>query len=320
MIEVKKLPESKVEITAEISADEFNHAFVEAIREAQKNLELPGFRKGMVPEKQVIAHIGEENLLVDAAKRALNKHWDHLIKEANIEPMGRPDVSLTKIAKGNPLGFKIIVSVLEEITLPDYKAIAKETISTHLPNIEVTDEEVSKIFDYIKQNNKNLPPDADEKKLKDAISQNIRFEKETKERDKRRVTVLEAIAKKSSVIVPDVVVDAELEKMLEELQTSLKQMGLTWEQYLSQIKKTEAELRIAWRADAQKRATFGLVLREIMKKENINPPDEIAHSKTEEMLRAMSEEERNKTSRERVSDYVRGRLLHEMVFDLLEKG
>jgi len=134
------------------------------------------------------------------------------------------------------------------------------------------------------------------------------------------VTVLEAIAKKSSVIVPDVVVDAELEKMLEELQTSLKQMGLTWEQYLSQIKKTEAELRIAWRADAQKRATFGLVLREIMKKENINPPDEIAHSKTEEMLRAMSEEERNKTSRERVSDYVRGRLLHEMVFDLLEKG
>src|SRR3989344_5004893 len=306
MIEVKKLPESKVEITAEISADEFNHAFVEAIREAQKNLELPGFRKGMVPEKQVIAHIGEENLLVDAAKRALNKHWDHLIKEANIEPMGRPDVSLTKIAKGNPLGFKIIVSVLEEITLPDYKAIAKETISTHLPNIEATDEEVSKIFDYIKQNNKNLPPDADEK--------------ETKERDKRRVTVLEAIAKKSSVIVPDVVVDAELEKMLEELQTSLKQMGLTWEQYLSQIKKTEAELRIAWRADAQKRATFGLVLREIMKKENINPPDEIAHSKTEEMLRAMSEEERNKTSRERVSDYVRGRLLHEMVFDLLEKG
>lgn len=320
MVEVKKLPESKVEITAEISADEFNHAFAETVREAQKNLELPGFRKGMVPEKQIIARVGEENLLVDAARRSINKRWEHLMNEAGLEPVGKPDVSLTKIAKGNPLGFKIVISILEEITLPDYKAIAKELFSINPPNIEVTDEEVLKIFDYVKQNNKNLPPDADENKLKEAIRQNLRFEKEQKERDKLRAAVIEAIAKKSNIRVPDVVIDAELEKMIGELQANLQQMGLGWEQYLSQIKKTEEELRGAWREDARKRAAFGLILREIVKKENISTPDNMIHSKTEEVLRAMSDEERNKTSRERVSDYVRSRLLHEMVFDLLEKG
>ena len=274
----------------------------------------------MASEKQVITHIGEENLLVDAAKRALNKHWEHIMKEARIEPVGRPDVSLTKIAKGNPLGFKIAVSILEEIALPDYKAIAKEIFSASPLNVEVTDEEVSKVFDHIKQNNKNLPHDADEEKLKNAIRQNIRFEKEQKERDRRRTVVIEAIAQKSNVVVPDVVIDAELEKMLEELRASLEHMGLAWETYLSQIKKTEEELRAAWETDAKKRATFGLVLREIMKKENVNPSEDMVNSKTEEVLRAMNDEERKKTSRERVSDYVRGRLLHEMVFDLLEKG
>lgn len=320
MVEVKQLSESRVEITAEISADEFNRAFEEAIHEAQKNLELNGFRKGMVPEKQVIAHIGEENLLVDAAQRALNKHWEHIMKEAGIEPVGQPDVALTKIAKGNPLGFKITVSVLGEITLPDYRTIAKKQFATTLPAIEVTDEEVAKVLDYIKQNNKNLPPDADEIKLKDAVSQNIRFEKETKERDKQRAALIEAIAQKSDIVVPDIVVDAELDRMFEELQASVRHMGISWEQYLAQIKKTKDELRVAWRADAKKRAMFGLILREIMKKENLNPPEEAVKAKTEEVLRAMSEEERKKTSRDRVSDYVRGRLLHEMVFDLLEKA
>lgn len=319
MIEVKKLSESKVEITAEISADEFHRAFGDAVKEAQKNLELHGFRKGMAPEKHVIAQRGEENLLIEAAQRALNKHWEHLMKEAGVEPVGRPDISLTKIAKGNPLGFKITVSILGEIALPDYKAIAREVLTTKSSMVEVTDEDVAKVFDYIKQNDKNIPPDADEGKLKDAIRQNLRFEKEQKEHDERRMAVIEAIAQKSNIIVPDVVIDAELEKMIEELQASLRQMGLAWEQYLSQIKKTEEELRIAWRVDAQKRATSGLILREIMKKENLNPSEDMVNNKTEEVLRAMSEEERNKTSRERVSNYVRGRILHEMAFNLLEK-
>lgn len=320
MVEVKKFPESKVEITAEISADEFNRAFSDAFREAQKNLELPGFRKGYVPEKQVIAHIGEENLLMEAAQRALNTHWGKIMKEAGVEPIGKPDISLTKIAKGNPLGFKITVSVLQEIALPDYGAIAREIFSASPPRIEVTDEEIVKVFDYIKQNDKNLPPDADDGKLKEAIRQNLRFEKEQKERSKRRMAVMDAIAKKSAFIVPDAVIDAEREKMTEELQASLGQMGLAWEQYLAQIKKTEEELRGAWRADAKKRASFGLILREIIKKENLNPSDDMVDKKTEEVLRAMSEEERNKTTRERVSDYVRGRILHEMVFDMLEKA
>jgi len=162
-IKSKKLEKSQIEITFELTSEEFERHFEHALSHMKSHVKVDGFRPGQAPNKLVEEKIKPESLLMEAGDHAVRHVYSDYVKDNNLEPIGQPEVKIVKIAKGNPLGFKIIVSVLEEITLPDYKVIAKEIISTHLPNIEVTDEEVSKIFDYIKQNNKNLPPDADEK-------------------------------------------------------------------------------------------------------------------------------------------------------------
>lgn len=47
----------------------------------------------------------------------------------NTDAIGKPDVQITKMASGNPLEFKIISTVIPEVKLPDYKAIAKKTVA-----------------------------------------------------------------------------------------------------------------------------------------------------------------------------------------------
>lgn len=141
MIEIKLLPNSEIEITGEISADIFGSYRNEAIKELANEVKIDGFRDGKVPEDVLIKHIGDEAVLHRMALLALKKEYPKIINEHKIKAIGRPEIAITKMAKDNPLGFKIHLFVLPEIKLPDYKAIAK-TVEQKEPdkrNIEILD-------------------------------------------------------------------------------------------------------------------------------------------------------------------------------------
>ena len=63
-----KLPGSQVEIKATIPASEFDKTRSSAIKHIGGDIELPGFRKGHVPEKMLIQKIGETAILEEMAK------------------------------------------------------------------------------------------------------------------------------------------------------------------------------------------------------------------------------------------------------------
>src|SRR3989344_7862841 len=115
-----------------IEAEKFENYRKKALLQIKSGLELPGFRKGAVPEKILEEKIGESGILEEAAELAIKDEWAKILRELeekNIEAIGRPQVEITKIAKGNPFEFKIQISVIDKINLPDYKKIAKEILS-----------------------------------------------------------------------------------------------------------------------------------------------------------------------------------------------
>ena len=134
-INIKKLPKSEVEIEGEIDADAFEAYFSKALKKIGDNLELPGFRKGKTPENILLSKVPEMQILNEMAELALNEHYPKILEENKIDAISRPDISIIKLARKNPLGFKIKTAVMPEIELPDYKKIAQKIIS------EVTDEE-----------------------------------------------------------------------------------------------------------------------------------------------------------------------------------
>ncbi len=124
--EIKKLPKSELEIDFELSDVEFAVFIDKALEHLKGHVKMDGFRKGHVPKEMVEQRVGQENLLMEAGDLAVKDAYTKFVVEQKLEPIGEPEVKITKIAKGNPLLFTIKVAVLPDIKLPDYKKIVSE--------------------------------------------------------------------------------------------------------------------------------------------------------------------------------------------------
>ena len=148
---VEKIDNSEVKITGELPYAEIESERSAAIVALGKNVELDGFRKGNVPSKVLEKHLGEMTILAEMAERAIAHAYGHILEAHEIDAIGQPKIELQKIAPNNPLAFTIVVAVMPEIELPDYKAIAKK-VNEEKPSSEVTEADVDKqIEDILRQ-------------------------------------------------------------------------------------------------------------------------------------------------------------------------
>jgi len=229
MLEIKLLPGSEVEIIGEISVDDFEACREQAIKEFSGKVKIDGFRPGKVPEKVLIDNVGESEILERMAIIALQKEYPKIIEERKIKAIGRPLITITKIARNNPLGFKIRTFVMPEIELPDYKNIEKgktrleilekiiEKMKAEIPQILIEGEK-EKMFQEIRANLEETGL-----KWEDYLGHIKKTEEELKkdwEPDAlKRVKfglVLNEIAEKEKIEVSEEEMEKEAEKIMEQ--------------------------------------------------------------------------------------------------------
>ena len=143
-----KLPKSQIEITFELTAEEFQEHFEHAIEHLKHHVKVDGFRAGKAPSSMVEEKIKPEGLLMDAGDHAVQRVYTDYVKESKLEPIGQPEVSIIKIAKGNPFIFKTKITVLPDVELPDYKEIASKI---KVKGVSVNEEEVQDGLNYLQK-------------------------------------------------------------------------------------------------------------------------------------------------------------------------
>jgi trigger factor len=153
-IEKKDLPKSLVEFTISIPTDVFESYHDKAFRGVQQAVEVDGFRKGSAPENLVVKKYGEMVILEEMANLALRDAYVKAVDEHKINPIADPQVTITKIAKGNPLELTITVPVLPEVTLPMYKDLAKEAMKDG-ETIEVTEKDINDVVEELRKGRAN---------------------------------------------------------------------------------------------------------------------------------------------------------------------
>jgi trigger factor len=150
-ITVTKNDDSTVTIEGEVPFAYLEAERANAVAHLSEGITIDGFRKGNIPEKVLVDRVGEMTILSEMAERALNTAYTEILKAHEIDAIGYPKIEITKIAKGNPLGFKAIVAVYPEVKLPDYKAIAQD-VNAKKESDEVTDAEVEdQVKDILRQ-------------------------------------------------------------------------------------------------------------------------------------------------------------------------
>ncbi len=368
-VNIKKLPGSVVEIEGEVDADVFETYFSRALKELGANMELDGFRKGKVPDNVLLNNLPEIKILEKMAELALGEHYPKIIDEHKLDVISRPEISITKLARKNPLGFKIKTALLPEIKLPEYKNIAKKVISEITDaekNITVSDKEVEntildirksrapkkhmaemephehkegEVHDHSHDEPKAEParnassvadaggelpefndefvqalgPFKDVADFKEKLKVNIKLEKENQAKEKTRLKIIEQIIDASTMDVPDILVEIELNKILYRMESDIVQMGLKFEDYLKHLNKTPDDIRKEFRKDAEKKARLGLVLNEISKIEGIVPDAEQVNKEVEHIM-----EHYKDADLERATLHAQNVLTNEKVFQFLE--
>jgi len=101
---ITNLPKCMVQIEGEIETDIFASHETEAIKRLSKDLEIPGFRKGEAPEGVAKKNIPDAKILEEMATLAIGVEYPKILESEKIDAIGRPEITLTKLARGNPLG------------------------------------------------------------------------------------------------------------------------------------------------------------------------------------------------------------------------
>lgn len=106
--------------------------------------------------------------------------------------------------------------------------------------------------------------------LKNLLRENITKDKTLKEDERAELDFLNKIIDQSQFdAIPDLLVNDEINRMRHELEKGVAEQGLEWKDYLTQIKKSEAELKLEFTPQAIRRIKTMLVLRTIAKEEKI---------------------------------------------------
>jgi len=147
--EVTKLPESRVRVAAEVSADEVERRVQQAAKQLGRELRIPGFRKGKVPPTVVIRRLGREAVLDEALRSALSNWYIEALDGAGIAPVGDPDLDVGDLpAEGQPLAFSIEIGVRPEAQLGTYKGLEVGRREPDVPD-EAIDAEIEQMRDRI---------------------------------------------------------------------------------------------------------------------------------------------------------------------------
>ena len=120
---VEQLSPSRVKITVEVPFAELKPALDQAYRDIAGQVNIPGFRAGKVPPMVIDQRFGRGVVLQEAINKSLPELYGKAVTDANLSPLGEPEVEVTKLEDNDVVEFTAEVDVRPEITLPDFSAL-----------------------------------------------------------------------------------------------------------------------------------------------------------------------------------------------------
>ena len=161
----------------------------------------------------------------------------------------------------------------------------------------------------------------DLKELKDKLHENILLEEEKEEMFRQEKEMLELLATKTQIEnIPDLLVNEELEKMIQELKRGVEEQGADFEEYLKNIKKTYSELKLDFTPQAINRIKIALIMREIAKQEKITVEDkELDEELDKAALRYEDEDAKKQIYSPQYRDYMEQMIRNRKVISMLKE-
>ena len=143
---------NRAELEISVDQETFQAACLQAYKKIGKRFNVPGFRKGKAPKKYIESLYGEGVFYEEAVDSTYEKAYADALAEAKLEPVGRPEMSITDIGNEG-YTFTVKLWTKPEITVKKYKGL-----EAPYAEAEVSDKDVEDELERRRQHNAQLVP------------------------------------------------------------------------------------------------------------------------------------------------------------------
>ena len=127
--------------------------------------------------------------------------------------------------------------------------------------------------------------------LKKAVRDSVLAQEMTKERDRIRMAIMDSLLSDTNVPSPDFLVKEETEMMVRRFEQDLASKGLGLDMYLARLSKTRDDLTKQWQTEAERQVRMSLVVRQIIKDQQIAPDESEVQATMKDTISRMSGQE-----------------------------
>lgn len=367
----EQLTPTTVKLTLEADEKILDDAKREVLQRLGRQMKLAGFRPGKAPMPIVERNADPNVLQSEVLEIAMNQTYGQALEQEKMRTVEQPKISLTKYVPFTTLEFVAEVSIIGEVTLPDYRKLrlAKKKVNVTKKDIDEvihtlrtrtaernevkrpakTGDEVTIDFKGIDEKTKEpvkgaegkayplllgsntfIPgfednvvglkageeksfvlafpkdygvkalqgrkvaftvtatkvdevqlPKLDEtfaakagpfktvEALHEDIQKHLEAEKQTEADRSYQNELVEKLAAGTTVAIPEVLIDEEVQRAEDEVRQNLSYRGQTWQEYLNELDQDEAAYRKTLREPAETRVRAGLALTEVAHQEGI---------------------------------------------------
>src|SRR3712207_3820954 len=130
----------------EVPWGDLDHAFGEVYKELGKQVRVPGFRPGKVPNRVLDQRIGRPVVLEQVVQHAIPEVYSEVVRENQVRVLGQPQIEVTRIDDNDTLAFTAEVDVAPQLELPPL-----EDLAVTVDDVEVTDEEIDQQISVMRE-------------------------------------------------------------------------------------------------------------------------------------------------------------------------
>ncbi len=140
----KKTDQNGIELTIELGKEDLGHYIKETEQALGKSLEVPGFRKGKVPNDVIKKQLGDSKILEAALQTAMQRSLARVIQEQGLDVLEASDLKI-KDNSAERLIYTVALRLFPAVTMPPL-----ETIKVQRRPVTVETKEIDQTLETLK--------------------------------------------------------------------------------------------------------------------------------------------------------------------------
>lgn len=214
------VPSRKLSVT--IPAATTTPAYSKAVKKLSKNLKLDGFRAGKIPVETAEKHLSHETIVETALRDLLPGLYQEAVEKEKAQPLTNPEINPVSISKGTDWVIEFLIAEKPELSIDGYEKLVTKTAKEAQKDLEKRQKQAGK--------EKNKEKNNEAENLSDEQKQNFILQ-----------SIYRALLEKFQPKLPELVLKEEINHEVNQLGAQLRQLKMSFEDYLKGRNMTEEQ-------------------------------------------------------------------------------